>query len=374
MAIEKRLNYGFARHPGSILGRELEARGMTHAELAVRAGTSAKNISQIINGVAPISPDMAIKLEYVLGIPAHVWNNLMMNYQEALLREKAKEHQQLEEDYASHLNYAKIRAICPELPDAHKSEDKTDALRRMFGVSSLASIFDTDSSSYLRFAARSNAVASGKEPDRYALTAWLRVGEINASKISCPQYDAKKLRKALPEIKRAIYEMDISKAWLEIQKLLHACGVKLVAVPYLSKTYVNGAVRWIGDNPVIIMSDRNSFADIFWFSLMHEICHILKHGKKYACIAFDNVIQCVERRPEEDEADAFAAEFFIAENKFNEFAENYNRGDISAIYTFAAEQGVPYYIVVGRLCRESRGVNWSDPIAAQRPKIKIQAV
>lgn len=374
MAIEKNINYGFARHPGSILGRELEARGMTHAELAVRAGTSTKNISQIINGLAPISPDMAIKLEYVLGTPAHVWNNLMMNYQEALLREKAKESQKVELEHASHLDYLKIRSIFPELPDVRKSEDRTDALRRFFGVSSLAAIFETDSSKYLSLAARTNAASTGKVPDKYALIAWLRVGEVNASKIACPQYDSRKLRKALPELKKAINDLPIPEAWMTIQRKLFDCGVKLVAVPYLSKTYVNGAVRWIGDNPVIIMSDRNAYADIFWFSLMHEICHILKHGKKYTCVAFESGIQYFERRPEEDEADAFAADFFLTESRFNDFALNYQRGDISAIYSFAAQEKIPYYIVVGRLCRELKGVKWSDPIATSRPKIKIQTV
>ena len=41
MAIENK-NFGFARHPGKTLARELSARGMTNAELAVRAGTSVK--------------------------------------------------------------------------------------------------------------------------------------------------------------------------------------------------------------------------------------------------------------------------------------------------------------------------------------------
>lgn len=372
MAIENNMNYGFARHPGTILGRELDARGMTHAELALRAGTSEKNISQIINGVAPISPEMAIKLEYALGTPAHVWNSLMMNYQEALLRDKARELTKIEEEHAAKFDYSKIREIYPELPDAHKKVDRTDALRRMFGVSSLASIFDTDSSSYLKFAARSNASATGKVPDKYALISWLRVGEIKASKYSCAQFDARKLRKALPEIKVAINNMGISEAWKRIRRLLSECGVKLVAIPYLTKTYVNGAVRWISDNPVIIMSNKNAYADIFWFSLMHEICHIIKHGKKYACVTFDSTIKCFERRKEEDEADEFAAEFFIPEKDYTQFVQGFRRGDIPAIYQFAEKEKVPYYIVAGRMCRMKDGVEYSDAIATQRPKVKIQ--
>ena len=366
-------NYGFARHPGKILERELNARGMTHAELALRAGTSAKNVSEIIAGKAPISPDMAIKLEYALGTPAHVWNSLQMNYQEALLRDKAKEYQAAEEEHAKQINYANLRKINSSLPDVRKLSERIEALRRMFGVSSLATIFDTDSSSrYFACAMRSNAVTIGKSPDRYALISWLRVGEINASRIACPEYDARQLKKCLPEIKKLIYEKQIPEAWTNIGKLLFSCGVKLVSVPYLSNTYVNGAVRWIGDNPVIIMSDRNGFADIFWFSLIHEICHIIKHGKKYACLAFEDSVKCFDKPIEETEADEFAAEFFIDKAEYEAFTADFTRNDYSSAQRFAKKNQIPVYIIIGRLAHDGL-FGWDQPGAHDRPRVKIAA-
>lgn len=373
MAIEKSMNFGFARHPGKMLARELDARGMTHAELAIRAGTSEKNVSQIINGIAPISSDMAIKLEYVLGTPAYIWDQLQMNYQEALQRDKARELQAQEQEYARHFDYSKLRAIYPELPEARNVADKVEALRRMFAVSSLAVIFETASSKYLACARSSNAEAIGKVPDNYALVAWLRVGEIQAESIQCPRYDEKKLKKTLPEIKRIINEKDISSAWLSIRTVLLECGVKIVAVPYLAKTYVNGAVRWIGSNPVIIMSDRNAYADFFWFALLHEICHVLKHGKKYACVAFEESVRCFEKPVQELEADEFAAEFFISKNDLELFTHNKARPSDAEIREFAKKCLVPYYIVVGRLGHEHI-ISWSDPIASSRPKLKILTV
>lgn len=367
------MNYGFAIHPGRILADELTARGMTHAELALRAGTSAKNVSEIIAGKAPISPDMAIKLEYALGTPAHVWNSLQMNYQEALLRDKAKEYQAAEEEHAKQINYTDLRKINSSLPDVRKPSDRIEALRRMFGVSSLAAIFATDSSRYLACAMRSNAVTIGKSPDRYALISWLRVGEITAGRISCPDYDAKQLKKCLPEIKKLIYEKQIPDAWKEIWKLLFNCGVKLVSVPYLSKTYVNGAVRWIGDNPVIIMSDRNGFADIFWFSLIHEIGHIIKHGRKYACLAFEDSVKCFDRPVEETEADEFAAEFFIDKADYEAFIASYTTNDYLSAQRFAQKNQIPDYILIGRLAHDGL-FGWNQPGAHDRPRVKIAAV
>lgn len=373
METEKKTSFGFAIHPGKILARELTARGMSHTELAVRAGTTEKTISQIIHGNSPISMDMAIKLEYALGISAKVWNNLQMNYQEALLRATASEMQEKEEEYAQALDYNELRKIYTALPATRKIGEKIEALRRMFGVSSLASIFETDIGKYLACARRSSAETSGKEPDRYALVSWLRVGEIKAQSIQCGMFDLKKLRNAIADIKKTINESSISDAWIRIKRVLLDCGVKLVAVPYLKNTYVNGAVRWIGENPVIIMSNRNAYADIFWFSLIHEICHILKHGKKYACVSFEQSIKCYTVSQEEAEADQFAADFFIPEESFTLFTEKYQCPSETAIIDFSKKMGIPAYMVIGRLARV--GVyNWSDPIVSHRPKVVIPAV
>ena len=55
--------------PGATLRKALADRDMSQADLAARTGLTEKTISQIINGVAPISVDMADKLELMLGVP-----------------------------------------------------------------------------------------------------------------------------------------------------------------------------------------------------------------------------------------------------------------------------------------------------------------
>lgn len=371
MATENRFSVGFARHPGHILNRELSALNMSQAELSIRTGTSTKYISQIINGSASISPDMAYKLELVLGTPAHVWIGLQSNYEEAVVRERELHAKEQEIDIAKQFNYSSISKLFNNLPKVKNMEEQVYELKRFFGVSDLSLIFNADSArSYHAAALRTGSENAKKAPDEYALAAWLRTGELYAANVLCGVFDPKGLKAALPQIKRIINTEPINIAWQQIRKLLLDCGVKLVAVPYLSKTYVNGAVRWIGDNPVIIMSDRNAYADIFWFSLLHEICHVLKHGKKYACVAFESSIKCYERRKEEDEADSFAANFFIKEELFDSFSNSADCWNSTCIYSFAEQQGVPYYMVVGRLCHK-KNEGWNRPIATGRPKVKI---
>ena len=77
-----------ATPPGGTITEQLEERGMTQNEFSKRMGMSEKQISQLMNGDVRVTPDMAEKLELVLGVPAGFWNNLEAIYQEKLVKVK----------------------------------------------------------------------------------------------------------------------------------------------------------------------------------------------------------------------------------------------------------------------------------------------
>ena len=63
----------YAVPPGRVLKDRLDAHGITPAELARRCGRSAKLISEIVAGRAPVEPRTALQFEKVLGVDADVW-------------------------------------------------------------------------------------------------------------------------------------------------------------------------------------------------------------------------------------------------------------------------------------------------------------
>lgn len=74
-------------HPGATLRRELDQRGMSHAEFGRRVGVSAKHVSEIINGKTGYSPEFALAMERVLGSPkAEYWMKALAEFQVSLLR------------------------------------------------------------------------------------------------------------------------------------------------------------------------------------------------------------------------------------------------------------------------------------------------
>ena len=75
-----RLVSNLAVHPGEFLEEEIEFVGMTQSELAERMGVSICVVKGIIEGERGITDEVAVKLEGVLGSPAHMWVNSQARY------------------------------------------------------------------------------------------------------------------------------------------------------------------------------------------------------------------------------------------------------------------------------------------------------
>ncbi len=71
----------YAVPPGWVLEERLEVQGISHAEFARRCGRSAKLISEIIAGKAPLEPETALQFEKVLGVDASIWLGIEADYQ-----------------------------------------------------------------------------------------------------------------------------------------------------------------------------------------------------------------------------------------------------------------------------------------------------
>lgn len=87
-----------ATPPGSTIKEQIKDRGLQQKEFAARMGMSEKHISNLINGNVRLTPDVAERLEMVLGVPASFWNNLEAIYREKI--EKAKAENAMDEDIA----------------------------------------------------------------------------------------------------------------------------------------------------------------------------------------------------------------------------------------------------------------------------------
>ena len=96
------------------------------------------------------------------------------------------------------------------------------------------------------------------------------------------------------------------------------------------------------------MTIRQSFSDIFWFTLFHEISHLLNEDftDKYIDYAF--IESEIETR-----ADNFAKNTLINKEDYDKFIEN-NILNINTINEFAKTQNVLPGIVIGRIQNDTK--------------------
>lgn len=324
--------------PGETIKEQLDFREMNQKEFAVRMGLSEKHISQLINGLVPLTHETALKLESVLGVPARFWNNLEALYQEDLAR--------IEQE----INFEQERKIIEKIPYqdlvkygyvkiATSANEKIVELRRFFESASLKNIPDIGS-----FNAAFRIVDHGKASE-FALSAWLQMGNLTARQIDTKPFDRNRLKARLSKI-RAMTTYDPKLFLPLLSTMLSDCGIALVTVPHLPKTYAHGATLWPTKNKAVIMlSLRGKDADKFWFSLFHEIGHIMLHDKNDSYIQYDTLDIT---NPREVEADQFASDTLIPESEYKNFVTQQDFSTRS-VQSFAKKIAIMDGIVVGRL-------------------------
>lgn len=75
-----------ATPPGATIREQLKYKGLSQKDFAVRMDLSEEYVSKLINGKVQFTPEIAEKLEMVLGSPAKFWNNLETIYREKLMK------------------------------------------------------------------------------------------------------------------------------------------------------------------------------------------------------------------------------------------------------------------------------------------------
>lgn len=297
--------------PGDTIQEHIDHIGMSQAELAERLGRSVTKLNELIKGKAAITKETATKLEYVLGVPASFWLNLERQYQDELLEIEKMEHLEQCKAWTEKFPLSIMKKI-GIVPNTRNKAEIADSLLKFFRVASPRQWADIYVGSSLAFKIELKYTA---EPE--AISVWLRLGELQARNINTAPFDKKALRGSLSQIQTIAYNH--SSNWLdELQEVFSSCGVALVYTPCIAKAPIYGASRWIKNNtiPLIQVTDRHKDYNAFWFTLYHELAHILYHGKKEVFI--DGLESIQPDKTKEDEADAFAARMLLSEKERNE--------------------------------------------------------
>ena len=141
--------------------------------------------------------------------------------------------------------------------------------------------------------------------------------------------------------------LEINEAIKELKGIFSECGIVFQVVKNFTGAPVQGFIKKNNDRIILSMTIRGAFSDIFWFTLFHEIGHLLNGD-----IISSNFIDFTNTKSNmEDKADEFAKRILINEDDFNEFMKRQNLTEIDII-NFAKKQGIQPFMVVGRIQKE----------------------
>ena len=323
-----------ATPPGATIKEQLKDRGMTQKEFAARMNMSEKHISKLVNGEVQLTPETAVKLEIVLGAPARFWNNLEAIYQEKKIKAEEENNLDADADLAKKFPYHEMSRF-RWVPETRDKKEMVYHLRRYFEVVKLSLL---GSEQITKIAYRRLAIT---EKGDLAVMAWVQEAKLKARDIPTSTIDIKKLNNMISEI-RKLTVLKPDYFCPRMTKLFSECGIALVFLPHLKGSFLQGATFIEGNKIVVGLTVRGKDADKFWFSLFHELAHIILGH-----------IDQADGTSEEDEqaADSWAKDILIPQTDFDVFKEAGDYSELS-IVRFAKEESIAPGIVVGRLQRE----------------------
>ena len=342
------LSRDFIIHPGETLKEMIEERNMNQNELAIRCGVSEKHISTVLNGQKNISVDFARKLEYALGIDSIFWINLQTNYDKELLefqeinqitKEELDIFYSLKDIIKEYIRYGFVeKGLCVT--------DELIQIRKVLNISNLTNIYKFSHLGVFR-------IQSTNSVNQYALFAWEKLCDLidNNNSISNDEFNIDKLIYLIPEIKKIMFseEQDIVK---KLQDIFSNCGISFYIVKHFNGVPVQGYIKKNNRNGLsMYITNRRKYADIFWFTVFHEIAHIINGDVKKYIIDFDN-------HDIENNTNKLAQDLLLKEEKYNAFIKE-NNFTINSIINFAKNESIQPYIVIGRLMKDNY-IKYSD--------------
>jgi HTH-type transcriptional regulator / antitoxin HigA len=328
--------------PGRVIGEELEARDWTQKDLAEIMGRPAQAINEIISGTKQITPETALELSQAFGTSAEFWTNLESSYQLFRARQASQDKPIARK--------SKIYEVVPisemvKLGWIDRTKD-VDVLEQQ--VCRFLGIAEIDEQPQIALNLR---CSQHRQPKAAAQLAWAKRVENLARQQSVATYDRQNLLQAIPELaKMTVQPANV----MEVPTFLMDLGVRFVIVPHLSKTYLDGAALHLDERmelPVVALTLRYSRIDNFWFTLMHEIAHIvLEHEGIILDNLEDGDVDENERAANESArnwlVEPVAYDLFVRQNEPS-------FSDVRVI-DFASQQLRHPGIVVGRLQREKK--------------------
>ncbi len=235
----------------------MDQRGLKPADLIPFLGSRSR-VSEILNGKRNLTLKMIRALNAQLGIPAEI-----------LIKEGSvfpNDGEGVDWDSFPTAEIIKRNIVTGFDPRTQAEE----IMRELARQAHTDDFFSSTVAACLRQGTRRN-----QNDDPHALQTWLLCVLSQANKIDGPiQFQPESLNASV--ISKVAHLSVLRNGPLAAQEFLLSKGIKMVMVPHFKKTYLDGATLLDRQGgAVIALTGRYDRLDNFWFTLAHELAHLV---------------------------------------------------------------------------------------------------
>ena len=161
-------------------------------------------------------------------------------------------------------------------------------------------------------------------------------------------FDMRQVEKLVTQIRR--YTRQERGGMLTVMRALYEAGVTVIMQKALPSTAVQGGTFIINKKPCIVITDHFKSYPRLWFTLLHELGHVLFHLDKLAIIKYHLTEGVEDLFLLEEQANQFADELLLPRQKY-EYIKNYINVE-TFVNSYAAQNNVHPSIIYYRYAME----------------------
>lgn len=327
----------WASPPGETVRQILSARQIAFGDLSAQVDLSIDEIDELIEGHRPIDAILAEQLAVALGPSKSFWLKREKAYRDAfdtgleIIGDQRK-------NFIQSLPLRDMKAFgwLSDLGDVSPRE----AAERFF---------DDDWGDWRRNGRDLTAAVAFRTSNAHAssaasVAAWLRQGVRQAAFIDCGPWQPELLEEAVARLRPLSRLKNPAKFFPELVEICRLAGVAVVFVRTPAGCRASGATHFAPNGkPIIQLSFRYRSDDHLWFTIFHEIAHLVLHRDSPIFVEGEDYVST----DEEDEANSYSAGVLVPETYRDELQTlGY---DFKKVMRFAKRIGISSGIVVGQM-------------------------
>jgi Zn-dependent peptidase ImmA (M78 family) len=329
--------------PGDTIKDALACHSLSSDRLALALGLSTASTGRLLSGDLAIDTRLADGIAGLLGGTRHFWLK-----REGLYRDRLNSGPAPQPTF----DFAAFKTALP-LKDMRNfgwlrefaDEPEDQAIKAFFEDAPGAWIQSGPAlAEQVRF-----RTSFAHKTNPAAVAAWLRQGVRAARRLPCASWNPEGLRAALPAIRALGRIKKPANFFPKLVEIGQAYGVAIVFVRTPTGCRASGATHFeASDKAIIQLSFRYRSDDHFWFTVFHEIGHLLLHPTSPLFVEG----QDYEMTEEESEANRFAADTLVPA-EFEDDLKTVPR-DFRAYARLAKRIGISTGVLVGQM--QNRGL------------------